>query len=79
MISRIIEFSIRRRWLVVLACFIASALGVWSLARIPIDAVPDITNNQVQINTVAPALSPVEIEKQVTFRDRDGAGRHSRP
>ena len=61
MISRIIEFSIRRRWLVVLACFIASALGVWSLARIPIDAVPDITNNQVQINTVAPALSPVEI------------------
>jgi heavy metal efflux system protein len=68
MISRIIEFSIRRRWLVVLACFIASALGVWSLARIPIDAVPDITNNQVQINTVAPALSPVEIEKQVTFR-----------
>ena len=68
MISRIIEFSIRRRWLVVLACFIASALGVWSLARMPIDAVPDITNNQVQINTVAPALSPVEIEKQVTFR-----------
>ena len=67
MISRIIEFSIRRRWLVVLACFIASALGVWSLARMPIDAVPDITNNQVQINTVAPALSPVEIEKQVTF------------
>ena len=52
----------------VLACFIASALGVWSLAHIPIDAVPDITNNQVQINTVAPALSPVEIEKQVTFR-----------
>ena len=47
---------------------VASALGVWSLARLPIDAVPDITNNQVQINTVAPALSPVEIEKQVTFR-----------
>ena len=68
MISRIIQFSIRRRWLVVLACFIASTLGVWSLARIPIDAVPDITNNQVQINTVAPALSPVEIERQVTFR-----------
>jgi cobalt-zinc-cadmium resistance protein CzcA len=68
MISRIIEFSIRRRWLVVLGCLIASALGMWSLTRIPIDAVPDITNNQVQINTVAPALSPFEIEKQVTFR-----------
>ena len=40
---------------------------MWSLTRLPIDAVPDITNNQVQINTVAPALSPVEIEKQVTF------------
>src|SRR5262245_3619523 len=68
MISRIIEFSIRRRWFVTLACLAASILGAWSLTRIPIDAVPDITNNQVQINTLAPALSPVEIEKQVTFR-----------
>ena len=68
MISRIIDFSIRRRWFVVLAALAFCALGTWALARIPIDAVPDITNNQVQINTVAPALSPVEIEKQVTFR-----------
>jgi cobalt-zinc-cadmium resistance protein CzcA len=68
MISRIIEFSIRRRWFVVVACLAASVLGAWSLSRVPIDAVPDITNNQVQINTLAPALSPVEIEKQVTFR-----------
>jgi heavy metal efflux system protein len=68
MISHIIDFSIRRRWFVALACLAASVLGAWSLARVPIDAVPDITNNQVQINTVAPALSPVEIEKQVTFR-----------
>ena len=68
MISRIIDFSIRRRWFVLLAALAACGLGAWALARIPIDAVPDITNNQVQINTVAPALSPVEIEKQVTFR-----------
>ena len=68
MISGIIDFSIRRRWLIVLACLAASVLGVWSLGHVPIDAVPDITNNQVQINTFAPALSPVEIEKQVTFR-----------
>src|SRR5215475_7074330 len=68
MISHIIDFSIRRRWFVALACLAASVLGAWSLARVPIDAVPDITNNQVQINTVAPALSPLEIEKQVTFR-----------
>src|SRR5204863_9914349 len=39
----------------------------WSLTKLPIDAVPDITNNQVQINMIAPALSPVEVEKQVTF------------
>jgi heavy metal efflux system protein len=68
MISRVIDFSIRRRWLVVVACLAVSVLGAWSLRHIPIDAVPDITNNQVQINTFAPALSPVEIEKQVTFR-----------
>jgi cobalt-zinc-cadmium resistance protein CzcA len=66
-ISRVIGFSVRRRWFVLLAALAASGLGVWSLAHVPIDAVPDITNNQVQINTVAPALSPVEIEKQVTF------------
>jgi cobalt-zinc-cadmium resistance protein CzcA len=67
-ISRVIDFSIRRRWLVLLATLAASALGGWALTQVPIDAVPDITNNQVQINTTASALSPVEIEKQVTFR-----------
>ena len=68
MISRILAFSIRRRWLVVLFSLAAIALGAWSLARLPIDAVPDITNKQVQVNTTALALSPAEIEKQVTFR-----------
>ena len=66
MIERILDFSVRHRWLVLLLT-LAAAFGVWSLTKLPIDAVPDITNNQVQINTVAPALSPVEIEKQVTF------------
>jgi len=68
MISRILALSIRNRWLVVLACLGIIALGVWSLTRLPIDAVPDITNKQVQVNTTAFALSPAEIEKQVTFR-----------
>ena len=67
MIKRILAFSVHQRWLVVLLTFAASALGVWSLSRLPIDAVPDITNNQVQINTVAPSLSPYDVEKQVTF------------
>ena len=68
MISRVLELSIRHRWLVVLLSLGAVALGLWSLVRLPIDAVPDITNKQVQVNTTASALSPVEIEKQVTFR-----------
>ncbi len=67
MIARILAFSIRRRWLVLLLTVAAAAAGVWSLARLPIDAVPDITNVQVQVNAYAPALSPLEIEKQVTF------------
>src|SRR6476619_3463643 len=68
MISRILALDIQRRWIVVLFAVIAVVLGAWSLAQLPIDAVPDITNKQVQVNTVAPALSPAEIEKQVTLR-----------
>jgi cobalt-zinc-cadmium resistance protein CzcA len=68
MISRILALSIQNRWLVVLTAIGFIALGAWSLTRLPIDAVPDITNKQVQVNTTAFALSPAEIEKQVTFR-----------
>ncbi len=68
MIRRILALSIQNRWLIVLASLSIIALGAWSVARLPIDAVPDITNKQVQVNTTAFALSPVEMEKQVTFR-----------
>src|SRR3984957_16366035 len=68
MISRILALSIQHRWVVVVLTMAAMVLGIWSLTRLPIDAVPDITNKQVQVNTTALALSPVEIEKQVTFR-----------
>ena len=67
MISRILDFSVRQRWLVVLLSLLAAAFGAHALTKLPIDAVPDITNNQVQINTVAPSLSPFDIEKQVTY------------
>ena len=67
MIGRILDFSVQQRWAVVLFVVIGSIVGGWSLMRLPIDAVPDITNNQAQINTVAPSLSPYEIEKQVTL------------
>ncbi|EAQ33602.1 metal ion efflux RND protein family protein [Nitrobacter sp. Nb-311A] len=67
MINRVLRFSVHQRWLVVLLTFAAAAFGLWSLSKLPIDAVPDITNNQVQINTAAPSLSPFDVEKQVTY------------
>ncbi|MBU8541820.1 efflux RND transporter permease subunit [Falsiroseomonas tokyonensis] len=67
MIGPILDFSVRQRWTIVLFAIVAALVGAWSLARLPIDAVPDITNNQAQINTLAPSLSPYEIEKQVTL------------
>lgn len=67
MIERILSFSLIHRYLVVLLFAAISAFGIYSLKQLPIDAVPDITNNQIQINTEAGALSPFEIEKGVTF------------
>ncbi|MFO0875650.1 MAG: CusA/CzcA family heavy metal efflux RND transporter [Phycisphaerales bacterium] len=67
MLESVLHFSIKNRWLIVLFTAMVAALGVYSLRKLPIDAVPDITNNQVQINAVAPSLSPIEVEKQVTF------------
>src|ERR1700759_409300 len=67
MIERILGFSVRNRWLVLLCTLAAALWGAWSLTKLPIDAVPDIPNVQVQINAFAPSLSPLEIEKQVTF------------
>ncbi len=67
MIERILGFSITRRIMIVLITAAMTAYGFYSLTRLPIDAVPDITNNQVAINIVVPSLSPNEIEKQVTY------------
>lgn len=67
MLERIIEFSIRQRVVVLLATIAIAGIGVYSFTKLPIDAVPDITNVQVQINTNVPALSPVEVEQQITF------------
>ena len=67
MLQRVLQSSVNHRFLVILLTIAVAAFGTLSLLRLPIDAVPDITNNQVQINTVYEALSPVEVEKQVTF------------
>ncbi len=67
MIDAALAFSIRRRWLVILAVMAVAAFGAWNFTRLPIDAVPDITNVQVQINTSAPGYSPLETEQRITF------------
>jgi len=67
MLEKIIAQSIRHRWIVMIAVIAVSALGIWSFTRLPIDAVPDITNVQVQINTEAPGYSPLEAEQRITF------------
>ncbi|MBL8773832.1 MAG: CusA/CzcA family heavy metal efflux RND transporter [Phenylobacterium sp.] len=67
MFKAIIEVSVRFRWFVVLATLLVTAVGLFELTRLPIDAVPDITNRQVQINTIAPALAPEQMERQVTY------------
>lgn len=67
MISRLVTFSVERRWLVLLFTAVAALAGVFAVQRLPIDAVPDITNNQVQVNVLAPSLSPDQIERQVSF------------
>ncbi|MCC6579258.1 MAG: CusA/CzcA family heavy metal efflux RND transporter [Phycisphaeraceae bacterium] len=67
MLEHVLRFSVQRRWLVLLCTIAVAIAGVFSLRDLPIDVTPDITNNQVQINTLYPALSPIEIEKQITF------------
>jgi len=67
MFERLIRFAIEQRWLVLLAVLAMAALGVYNYSRLPIDAVPDITNVQVQINTSAPGYSPLETEQRVTY------------
>jgi cobalt-zinc-cadmium resistance protein CzcA len=67
MLDRIVGFAVRNRWIVLLAVAAVAALGVYNYFRLSIDAVPDITNVQVQINTTAPGYSPLEAEQRITF------------
>ncbi len=67
MLESLIRFSIRQRWTVLLLIVALAAIGVASLLRLPIDAVPDITNVQVQINTEAAGYTPLEVEQRITF------------
>ncbi len=79
MFEKLIRFSIEQRWLVLLAALAMAALGVFSYQKLPIDAVPDITNVQVQINTQAPGYSPLGDGAAGHVPHRDGHGRSAEP
>src|SRR5215210_331309 len=67
MLERIIRLSIRQRWAVLAIVIMLAGLGIYNFSRLKIDAVPDITNVQVQVNTPAPGFSPLEAEQRITF------------
>jgi len=67
MLEKIIRFSIEQRFFVLIGALTIGAVGVYNFQRLPIDAVPDITNVQVQINTQAAGFSPLEVEQRITF------------
>lgn len=67
MFEKIIKFSLHYPIVVIILTLVTAGYGVYSFSHLPIDAVPDITNNQVQINTTMPGFSPTQIEKQVTY------------
>ena len=67
MLEKIIELSIRQRFAVLAIVAVLCAIGIYNFGRLKIDAVPDITNVQVQINTSAPGFSPLEAEQRITF------------
>ena len=67
MLAQIIRFSLSRPGLVILAVLILAGLGTWNFTRLPIDAVPDITNIQVVVNTEASGYTPLEVEQRITY------------
>src|SRR5688572_6468076 len=67
MIDALLRFSIERRWVVLFLVAVIAVLGIYNYQRLPIDAVPDITNIQVAINTEATGYSPLEVEQRITF------------
>ena len=67
MIEKILRFSIHYPLAIILFTLVITGFGIYSFTCLPIDAVPDITNNQVQINTTLPGFSPIQMERQVTY------------
>jgi len=65
--NALITFAVTRRWLIMAATLLIVAIGLYNMARLPVDAVPDITNIQVQINSEADGYSPLETEQRITY------------
>ena len=72
LIGMILDVAVRFRWAIIVLTIFAAIYGAFNLLRLPIDAVPDITNTQVQINTSAAAHSPSQVETPVTFTIETG-------
>ena len=66
-LHRIIDFALKNRFLILVFPLLLVGVGVYSMLRLPVDAVPDVTPNQVQILTEAPGLGPIEVERLITF------------
>ncbi len=66
MIDSLLKFAIERRWLILALTALAASVGIYDYQRLPIDAVPDITNVQVQVNTSAQGFTPLEVEQRIT-------------
>src|SRR5512143_3127773 len=67
MINRLIEFSLKNRFLILLAYAVLAVWGYWALLRTPIDAIPDLSENQVIVYSDWPGRSPQEVEDQITY------------
>ena len=67
MIDKLLSSSIQSRWFIIFLTGAVAAYGAYQLSRLPLDALPDITNKQVMINYAAPALGPEDVEKRITF------------
>ena len=67
LLARVLRLSVEHRFAVLALTFTVALLGAYNFTRLPIDAVPDITNVQVQVNTPVQALAPVEVERRITF------------
>ena len=77
MLNKIIEFSVRQKLIIGLLVIGLIGYGSYEFTRLPIDAVPDITNNQVQVITIVPSFGAADIERLITFPDRTGQQQYS--